>query len=312
MTATTLHAVAAYLPPTSFSLEKVGEVLGLTANEVRRYRRFFGLDQVRWDPGAGQGDLLVSAARALPGLAEQTPRIRYVIHARTLEPTAPYSANPLRQACQELGLTGATAFGLSQHACASGLLAVDLAGRMLAADGDPDALALVLTGEKTYPHVARYMPPATVMGEASAACLVGIDGPHDELIGYTTITDGRFHAVTARSGELATQFEQAYPHALADLILTALRQAGLSLSDLTMILPHNVNRISWTRLCKLLGLPFDRVMLDNMPVTGHSFCADPFINYAHARDRGQLAAGDHYLMASVGLGATFSAMVFRH
>jgi 3-oxoacyl-[acyl-carrier-protein] synthase-3 len=310
--ATSLAAVAAYLPETSFSLEKAAEVLDLSPQEVRRYRRFFGLDSVRWDPGARQADLLIAAASRLTWLRGNEHRVRYVVHARTIEPTGPYSTNPLHEAVRELGLGHAMAFGVSQHACASGLLAVDLAGRLLTADGDPDALALVLTGEKTYPHVARYMPAAMVMGEGAAACLVQVGGDRDTLVAYTTRTYGSYNAVTARSGDLAAEFEQMYVPALAELIRTTVAAAELRLDDLRLILPHNVNRISWTRLCRLLALPLERVLLDNIPVTGHCFCADPFINYAHAQERALLQPGDHYLMASVGLGATFSAMLFRH
>ncbi|GHJ48864.1 3-oxoacyl-ACP synthase [Catellatospora sp. TT07R-123] len=311
---TTLTAVAAYLPETEFTLEEAAEVLGLSDQELKRYRRFFGLDRVRWAPQARQADLLVEALRRLPDLDAHRSRIRYAVHARTIEPTGPYAAQPLHEALAAVGLGHVQAFAISQHACASGLLSVDLAGRLLTADGDPDALVLVLTGEKTYPHVARFMPAAMVMGESSAACLVGLDGARDRVLAYTTRTFGEFHAITARSGPLAAQFEQMYIPALADLITdtVAAAAAGLTLADLRLVLPHNVNRISWTRLGRLLDLPLDRLMLDNIARTGHCFCADPFINYVRALELGLLRPGDHYLMASVGLGATFSAMLLRH
>ncbi|RSN29164.1 3-oxoacyl-ACP synthase [Amycolatopsis sp. WAC 04169] len=307
-TATRLASVAVYVPEHSYSLEDIAEVLGLTARELKRYRRFMGLDRVRWDPAARQSDLLVSAARLLPDLSN----VRYVIHARTIEPTGPYSVNALHVATRELGLGHVPAFGLSQHACASGLLGIDLAGRMLRADGDPNGQVLLLTGEKTYPHVARYMPASTVMGEASAACLVGLGGGHDRLVAFETRTLGAFNDFGADSGELIAEFERSYPDTLAGLLRTVTEKAGVALGDVRQILPHNINRISWVRVCQVLGLPVDRVLLDTIPVTGHCFCADSFVNYAHALSRGLLRRGDHYLMASVGLGATFSAMLFKH
>jgi 3-oxoacyl-[acyl-carrier-protein] synthase-3 len=80
------------------------------------------------------------------------------------------------------------------------------------------------------------------------------------------------------------------------------------------VLPHNVNLVTWQRMCTLLEFPLDRVLLDNIPATGHVFCADVFANYATARERGMLRPGDHYLAAAVGAGggATFAAMVFEH
>ena len=206
MAETTLVETAAHLADESLPLEKIAAEIGLTDREVRRYRRFFGLEGVRWSPAREVADLLLAAGRGLAALPGNEHRVRFVIHARTLEvleATGPYSAGPLRRVTAELGLEHATAFAVSQHACASGLLAVDLAGRLLADCGDPAALALVLTGEKTYPHVTRYIPATTVMGEASAACLVGQGGDRDRLLSYATVTLGEFHQMTGRDGDAA-------------------------------------------------------------------------------------------------------------
>ncbi|HEU5023991.1 MAG TPA: 3-oxoacyl-[acyl-carrier-protein] synthase III C-terminal domain-containing protein [Spirillospora sp.] len=309
---TALVETAVHPGDESLRLEEIAPVIGLTDREVRRYRRFFGLDRVRWSPDRELAGLLTGAARNLAGLPGNEHRVRFVLHARTLEAAAPYSAHPLHRAAAELGLGHAPAFVVSQHACASGLLAVRLAGRLLAGCGDPAALALVLTGEKTYPHVTRYIPATTVMGEASAACLVGRGGDRDRVLGYTTVTRGEFHRMAGRGAASGKDFEDAYPGTLADLVRAAAKDAGVSLDDVRLILPHNVNRISWTRTCKLAGLPLDRLWLDNVPVTGHCFCADPFVNLAGAVAAGALRPGDLYLMVSVGLGATFSALVLRH
>lgn len=309
---TSLVEVAAHLPKDSYSLEEAAAPLNLSAQEVRRFRRFFGLDKVRWDLQARQADLLVEAARGLTGLAGNEHRVRFVLHARTLEHVAPYSAAPLHQAVHTLGLDHAVAFAVSQHACASGLLAVDLAGQLLGTLDDPDALVLVLTGEKTYPHVSHYMPAVMVMGEASAACLVGLHNDRDQVVNYLTRTHGEYSDITILSAETVAKFEKAYIPTLAELIRDTVAQAGLGLDDLQVILPHNVNRYSWVMLCKLLDIPMERVLLENIPVTGHCFCADPFVNYTQARADGRLRPGDHYLMVSAGVGATFSALLLRH
>ena len=62
---------------------------------------------------------------------------------------------------------------------ASAMLAIDLAGRLLAADEDPDALALILAGEKAFTRDAQVLPGISVFGEAAAACLVRSQGPRD-------------------------------------------------------------------------------------------------------------------------------------
>lgn len=309
---TSLVEVAEYTPEGVYSLEQAAGRLNLDEREVRRYRRFFGLGEVRWDPEARQADLLVRAAERLTTLAANRHRVRFVLHARTLEPAAPYSRTPLHVAATALGLDRATAFAVSQHACASGLLAVTLAGDLLATLDDPDALALVLTGEKTYPHVANYMPPVMIMGESVAACLVGRHHPRDQVVVYASRTYGEYNALTNKSADTVAAFEKDYVPLLADLIRDTADQGGVRLADLAVILPHNVNKYSWVQLCRLLELPLNRLLLENIPLLGHSFCADPFINYTRARTTGRLAPGDHYMMVSAGVGATFSALLMRH
>ncbi len=308
---TALAAVAAYLPERAVPIASLREQLGLSVAEVKVFQRYYGLDLVRRDDGGTLLDLMLAAAGRLGELSGRERRIRYVLHARTHPVVAPYPVNPLAEACRRLGLQHAVAFAVTQHACASGLLAIDLAGRLLAATGDPDALALVLTGEKTFTRGAQVIPRQTVMSEGAAACLVRYGGTRDRVLAYATAMYGQYDRLQPGSA-LATEFQERYPHLLAEVMLAAIADAGMVLDDLRLILPHNVNAVSWERISRIIGLPVERVLLDNVPVTGHCFCADGFINYRTAVGTGRLSPGDRYLMAAVGLGATFSAMVFEH
>jgi 3-oxoacyl-[acyl-carrier-protein] synthase-3 len=263
-------------------------------------------------PSGTVADLLLAAAGRLGALRGREDRVRYVVYARTVESVEPYPACALQDVRDGLGLDRAVAFTVTQHGCASGLLAVDLVGRLLAQDGDPDALALVLTGEKAFTADVRMIPETSIMGEASAAALVRHGGPGGHVLAYATRTLGRFSDWLHPTGTLADEFREVYLEALTGVVLAALERAGMRLDDLDLVLPHNVNRHSWVRWCRQLGYPLERVLLANVPTLGHCFCADPFINHTTALELGLLGPGDRYLMASVGLGATFSAMVFEH
>ncbi len=318
---TTLVDVGAHVPATRVPIRDLADELGLDRLELGVFERFFGLREVCTAPGQTLTDLLVAAARAVPGLAGSEHRVRYVLGARTIATVAPVGVNPLHDAATRLGLDHAVVWTLTQHACASALLAVDLAGRLLASDGDPDALALVLTGEKAFSPGSRLIEGTTIMGEGTAACLVAASGaagssadgpaPGSPVLAYATRTLGEYHQVPLPE-DLAGPFGVAYTEVLAEVVLEAVERAGLTLDDLALVLPHNVNRVSWRRLCARLGLPLARVRLDDVPVTGHCFGADSFIGYAAARAEGRLRPGDPFLMVAVGLGATFSAMVLRH
>jgi len=309
---TTLRAVACYLPDKRMPVEDVAGQLGLTAMQVRLFRRFLGMAEIRLDHGGTLLDLLSAATARLDALRGHEHLVRYVLYARALPVVVPYPVNPVRDVCRAFGLDHAVSFTVSHHACASGLLAVDIAGRLLAEDGDPDALALVLTGEKAFTRDAQLVPGMSIFGEAAAACLVASDGPADRVISYAVNVRGEFDGRLDEAPEMASRFEKEYPTSMAEAMTAAADQAGVSLGELSLILPHNVNALFWQRLCRRIGFPVDRVLLDNVPVDGHAFCADPFINYVTAMERGLLRPGDRYLIAAAGVGATFAAMVVEH
>jgi 3-oxoacyl-[acyl-carrier-protein] synthase III len=319
---TALEAVSVYLPPDRVPIEQLAGSLGLTEMQVKLFRRFHGLREVGRDPDLSLSDLLLKAAAGLDALRGQEHRVRYVLHARAMPVVAPYPVNPLHEVCRALGLEHALAFTVTQQSCASGLMAIDMAGRLLAADAaasdspdgtsDPDGpLALILAGEKAFTHDAQVFADTTVFGEGASACLVSASGARDRLLAFASNVRGDFDNAT---GENDARLQREYRPLLAEVMLRALDEAGLTLDDIRVILPHNVNMVTWQRMCLLLKFPRDRVLLDNIPTSGHVFCADLFANYQTACERGLLQPGDRYLAAAVGAGggATFAAMVFEH
>jgi 3-oxoacyl-[acyl-carrier-protein] synthase III len=310
---TALDAVSVYLPPTRIPIESLATSFGLTDVQVKLFRRFHGLSEVGRDPRPSPSGLLLAAARGLTGLAGQAHRVRYVIYARTMPVASPYPVNPLHEVCRALGLDHALAFTVTHQSCAGGLLAIDLAGRLLAADNarDADPLALVLCGEKAFTREAQLFPDTTIFGEGAAACLVSATGDRDRMLAYASNVRGEFDSAT---GENDARLQREYRPSLAEVIRLALDEAGLELGDIRVILPHNVNLVTWQRMCTLLKYPAGQVVLDNIPASGHVFCADLFTNYTTACERGLLHRGDRYLAAAVGAGggATFAAMVFEH
>lgn len=315
---TALEAVSVYLPKTRVPIESLAGPLGLTDMQVKLFRRFHGLREVGRDPDASLYDLLMKAAAGLDALRGQEHRVRYVLYARTMPVVGPYPVNPLHEVCRALGLGHALAFTVTHQSCASGLLAIDMAGRLLAADGAQGTqdgadgpLALILSGEKAFTREAQVFADTTVFGEGASACLVSAFGARDRMLAYASNVRGDFDSDT---GANDARLQREYRPSLAEVMRQALDEAGLTLDDIRVVLPHNVNLVTWQRMCLLLEFPRDRVVLDNIATSGHVFCADMFANYQTACERGLLQPGDRYLAAAVGAGggATFAAMVFEH
>ena len=317
---TALEDVSVYLPPVRIPIEDLAGPLGLTEMQVKLFRRFHGLREVGRDPESSLSGLLMKAVAGLGALRGQEHRVRYVLYARTMPVVAPYPVNSLHEVCHAVGLDHALAFTITHQSCAGGLLAIDLAGRLLAADSPdgadgPDSqdgpLALILCGEKAFTREAQMFADTTIFGEGASACLVSAFGARDRLLAYACNVRGEFDSTT---GENDARLQREYRPSLAEVMHRALDEAGLTLDDIRVVLPHNVNVVTWQRMCVLLKFPLDRVVLDNIPTSGHVFCADVFANYQTASERGLLQPGDRYLAAAVGAGggATFAAMVFEH
>lgn len=319
---TILERVEAFAPRPSVTVEEVAGELGLSRFQARMFRRFHGMDRLRADAGLDVFELLQGAGEALLRWFGEPELIRYLILAHTVIEITPAQFDAASVLARRLGLTRAEPLALTQQNCASGLAAIDTAGELLRADGDPRARALVLTGEKPFTPLVQLIAGTTMMGEAAAACLVTAGdettwrpaktGSLDRIRSYASWTLGRFSDGVRLSPEGLKEFNDTYTTNLVAVVSEAVAQAGLGLGDITMVIPHNVNRLLWLRTADELGVDRRRIYLDNIPRYSHTYCSDPILNLATLRDSGRLRDGRYYLLTAVGLGATYAAMVIEH
>jgi 3-oxoacyl-[acyl-carrier-protein] synthase III len=312
MSTATLESVASFLPERSVRIEELGEHLGLRRAELGVFRKFYGLETLRYDPDLALIDLLrPAAARALDALPPQA-RVGYVVYAHTTQTLAPPDVEMAQVIRDELGLAGAEAFGLSQQACASSLGAIDVVAELLRSAADDGGYALVVTGERAFSPIVQLVPNTTIMADGAGACLVTLDGAGDAVRSFVTRTFGEYAEWTRLAPADSRQFAESYGARLADVIRAAVAEAGLDFDDIDQVIPHNVNMLAWRQTIAAMDAAPDRFFLDNIPRYSHTFTSDLFINYTTMRDAGLLVDGGRYVLAAVGLGATFGAMVITH
>ncbi|MFF3750931.1 3-oxoacyl-[acyl-carrier-protein] synthase III C-terminal domain-containing protein [Streptomyces sp. NPDC002018] len=309
---TTLERIESYLPERSVRIEELGEHLGLRRAALGVFRKFYGLDTLRFDPSLDLFDLLRPAARRALDALPAGGRIAYLVYAHTTQAVAPADLDVAQVVRDDLELAGTEAFGLSHQACVSSLGAIDVVGELLRAEGDENAYALMVTGERAYSPVVQHVPNTAIMADAAAACLVTLDGAGDRVRSFVTRTLGEYARWLELTPEQNTEFGEQYGPRIAGVIHTAVAEAGLSFEDIELIIPHNVNMLAWRQTIKWLEVAPEKVFLENVPRYSHTFASDVFVNYTTLRDEGRLVDGAHYVMVSVGLGATFGAMVITH
>ncbi|MFF1906162.1 3-oxoacyl-[acyl-carrier-protein] synthase III C-terminal domain-containing protein [Kitasatospora sp. NPDC058218] len=309
---TTLERIESFLPERSVRIDDLAESLGLRRAEVGVFRKIYGLDRLRFDPGTGLFDLVLPAARRALAALPEGRRVDYVIYAHTMQTLAPPHIDAARVIRAKLGLHDAEAFALTQQACVSSLGAIDLAGELLRAEAPEGAYALMVTGERAYSPKVQLIPNSAVMADAASACLLTVGGPGDEVRSYLTRTLGAYAAGLEMTPQEISGFGHEYATVLGEVIEESVRRAGLTFDEIDMVIPHNVNAVSWRHTIKQMGADPDRFFLDNIPLYSHCFASDVFLNYTTLREQGRLVDGGHYVLVSVGLGATFGAMVITH
>lgn len=302
-----LERVGAFVPESTMSVKELSGSLDLTSTQQRFFTRFLGLDRVAVATGLGLADMLTSAAEdALTGVDRDS--VRFLVHAHTMQHVSVSEPKILDDVRQRLGLRNASVFSLSHMNCVVGLYALQIA-RFLLAGAAPEDRVLVVTGDKVLTHQARLIPDITIQGDGAAACLVGQDSRGDRVLGRAFTVLGRFYQGIDCSPPLQLEYKQIYVESLSRVMTEALENAGRDAMDISLILPHNVNQLSWKRISELIGIPRDRVYLENVAKFGHCYSSDPFINLAVARKQGLVKSGDLVLMATAGLGASFAATV---
>jgi 3-oxoacyl-[acyl-carrier-protein] synthase III len=309
---TTLERIESFLPERSVRIDDLAEQLGLRRAEIGVFRKIYGLDRLRFEPEGGLFELVLPAARQAVRALPEGQRISYVIYAHTMQTLTPPDVDAARVIRDELGLPQAEAFALTQQACVSSLGAVDLAGELLRSEAPEGAYALIVTGERAYSPKVQLIPNSSIMAEAAAACLVTVDGAGDQVRSHMTRTLGKYAAGLEMSKPDAQEFGKVYGAVLGEVILEAVERAGLAFDDIDLVIPHNVNTVSWRQTIKEMGADPERFFLENIPLYSHLFSSDVFVNYTTLREQGRLVDGRHYVLVSVGLGATFGAMVITH
>lgn len=304
-----MNDAACFIPDHYLEIEQVSQLLKFDKNQTKVYKKLYGIEKIPFADGIKLIELIKTP---ITNLIKQNKldkkTIKYLIHCHTAKVIAPFGDSIVRQAKEELGLDAAIAFGMSVNNCASAMSAMDMLAHVLS----ETEKAIIVCADCVFTPVLRLIPNTAILADASTAVLLTKQGKHNQLITMASKTLGEYAEGLWLAGEKMQAFEISYAYSLADVILSALADAKLTKDQIKLIIPHNVNLLSWKRVATILQIPLDKIFLENIKKYSHCFGADIFINYITAKQQNLLQPGDYYVMATVGLGAVFSAAVFKY
>lgn len=283
----------------------------MSRQEISLFRSVFKLSEIAvCEIGDLYGLLNQSLLQIVPKDREGRNRIKYIFHCHASPCVCPPGVDLLNTLKEQHGLQHAVAVGLSHDQCATPLSAINLA-EILLAEEDADAQVLVLAGEIGFHPSLRVIPNTTVMGDASAACLIGKGGGPNTVLSVAARRFKQNTDVQLQTGIVPTP-SIPYGSDLIGVVKDALSAASLEIGDMTVVLGHNVNTISWKFFARNFPCPERLVYLDNVEKIGHCFTSDPFVNYCDfSRSRG-FKSGEHFMFVSVGTSSSYVAAVVKH
>lgn len=214
-----------------------------------------------------------------------------------------------------LGLTGCRFYGLSHVNCVSVLRCVEYARRYLGRPGvDPEERVLVLGGDQgSVGDDARVIAGTTVSSDCAAGLIVH-RGDSTAPVRYRYLAgagarDERFYRNIRMTQEEHALFARVCSELVVETVAKAADRAGMTLHDLDWLLPHLNNKMFWRTFSIQSGFPKEKICLDLLPETAHSFGVDALMALDHADREGRLRPGDRCALVAIGQGAYFQAMI---
>jgi 3-oxoacyl-(acyl-carrier-protein) synthase III len=221
----------------------------------------------------------------------------------------------------ELGLAGTCdAFDLN-NACMGFLTAFDIAARSIAQGSGPVGIVVVEIGSRFIsPEDPR---PYLVVADAVAAAVLDRGHAEQGILGSFLRNDPTLggdvrlvHPGVSRQRETIRFYStndtitRRAVEALSRSAEAALAQAGLALSEIEWVLPHQPNGQLFATIVDVLGLDPHRVVpvVHEVGSVGAASIPTSLDRLMRTRD---VRTGDHILMVGVGAGAGYGALVLR-
>ncbi len=323
-----ITALGCYAPPrvvTNHELEKI-----VNTNDQWIVERTGIRERHIADPSVATSDMAIEAARCALAQRGVSPAEVNAIIVCTVTPDMlfPSTACLVQNA---LGAHGAWGFDLVA-ACSGFVYGLTTAAHLVGAGTHRKVLVI---GSDTMSRIIDYTDRATciLFGDAAGAMLVEPTADSDDGAGYIDFigevdgSGGDFLKMPAGGSRLPASHEtvdqhlhfvhqegqQVFKYAVRKMYessMELLERNGLTVDDVSVLLPHQANARIIVAAAERLGLPPEKVLI-NIDRYGNTVAATIPLATGDAIQQGRLKRGDLALFAAVGAGYTVGASLWR-
>jgi 3-oxoacyl-[acyl-carrier-protein] synthase III len=311
MAPASLSHLSYYLPPGIMTVDELAERTSLSPEKLNLYKEVHGLRVIHTADGETAAEMVIKAAgRLLVESGTDPLDVDAVILYHTMYLTSLEPSTLVGHIQHELGLKRAVGFSIWEQYCASIITAMRVGQSMIRA-GSARQVLLVGT-DCFFGSSIREIEGITLQGEAGSAVLMTGGGERNRLVALSSHTDGSLYkGVHCSPGEFE-RFNLIYFLSTTRTIQRTLKKARLTLDDISLIIPHNINLSSWARILSILKCDERKFFGDNIQRHGHVFGTDLVMNLSDAIAAGRLHEGEYALLVTAGMGANWGCAVIRH
>ncbi len=230
---------------------------------------------------------------------------------------------------EKLGIEGCGAFDISA-ACSGFVYGLSIAKQFISGGIYKNIL---LIGAETMSRFTDYKDRGSciLFGDGAGAIVISSANDSERGIFYTKLAaDGKgwplLHipaggslkpasneTVENREHYIKLKGREIYKFAvqkMQSLIEDAIRENDLTIDDIKMIVPHQVNKRITDSACEHIGFPTEKVFL-NISQVGNTSAASIPIALDQAIEEGKLSKGDIVLMVAFGAGLTWASALLK-
>lgn len=292
-----------YIPNTFYPIETLISQTNLPQETLNIFKRIYGLSTIPIENQLTLSELIMEPQKKL----RQTPKIDYLFYIHTASLIAPFGFN--LNNCL-LFKKPAITLSITAYKCVSFFKALSILSKLFTQRNK--ICAAIITGEIAYTPSLRLAPRSSIIGDASTITLLSNQGEHHELQSIEIYHLKNYAKGIYLHEDEMRQLDNVFIVNMVKTISSAIINAKLTLQQIQLLLPHNINIPTWKKIASTLTFPYEKIFTDNIPRFGHCFCSDQIINLSDAITKKILQKGDYYLMAACGMGFYFAATVFRY
>jgi 3-oxoacyl-[acyl-carrier-protein] synthase-3 len=275
-------------------------------------------------PDEKTSDLALKAAQA--ALRDANVRAEaldlIVVATTTPDETFPAVATNIQA---RLGMTRGAGFDV-QAVCSGFIFAIAVADNFIKAG---QAKTVLVIGAETMSRILDWSDRSTcvLFGDGAGAIVLEAgsgrgDASDRGVLSTMLYSDGRLHdhlyvdggpSSTRSTGYLRMQGPEVFRHAVINTtaaIAAAAEAAGVAVSDIAWIVPHQANQRILDATARRLGLPPERV-ISTIAEHGNTSAASVPLALAVGVEDGRIKRGDLVLMEAMGGGFTWGASLVR-